>query len=317
MKRLTMLLTCFLIQLFFVKLDNCLATEINTKLFIDDLQKCENFIKIQHQLITNFLDSLTPHDVELINSQSDIVNFENQGISEKSLGIFMKIISTSPPKPEGVKYDQYPKSGIPRNLLNGSVQNVSNIGIEDGIINGYKIPESDYKEVITKYSDYTIFLLDKIQTLTDKVNSIGMTIYTFPRINGKGIVTGDFLIFFTKIYNPLYSELPGEWLKSELVSKWNTSCANIPELETNKSALTAHKLWIEFVLSNSELLVNRGGTSYKEAFLRDQDNTNKLLAKLDNVNSQSSNIAGSDKENIISGNATETKSAKFKLALPE
>lgn len=288
----------------------CSAASIKTKIFYKDLQKCEKFIDGQYNLLMEFLNALTPEDVKLINASRSYDKIEL--LNPKAISLFKELDKTDDSRePKGVKHAH----GIPRNFLEGEIQNVANYS---RILKLYNIPQEDYNEVFDSYSNYVIDLLDKIQSLRDKVSSLSLTIHRFPTINGIFLVQRDFLLFFTN-YNPMFESYPGGRLQSSLLRGWDDSCVETPELYQNKSVLTAQKLWIEFVLSNDDLLTNRDGDkSYDEEYMTELDKIERRLVKLSGTPAKQQESA---KETINKSEPAKqtspTTKPKFKLDLPK
>lgn len=287
----------------------CYATNIKTKMFYRDLQKCEQFINKQYDLLMEFLNALTKEDVDTLNAGA-AKNKDIELFNSKAVSAFKKVKETDRSHPKGVKHSNNHSAGIPRNFLGGYIESVSNYKF---IITSYEIPTDDYNEACNKYSGYTINLLDKLQELRSKVDDIGLTIYQLPTINDIFISTGTLTFLTGK--NPMYDI--GVSFRDHVYNPWRKSVKDIMELYSNKSVLTAQKLWIEFLLNN-DLASNKWGDSYTEEYMTELDKIEKRLAKLSGAPVQKQEAAQKPTDvRPESPKPATIQKSKFKLDLPD
>lgn len=287
----------------------CHATSLKTKMFQKDLQKCEQFIGKQYDVLMEFLNALTEEDVAAINvgtaKHQDVEIFNSKAVSA-----FKKLRKTS--KTGGRDYPEGVKSrNMPRNFLNGKIQFVS---YYKAIIADYQIPIDGYDEFFNSYSEYVINLLDKLQELRNKVDNIGLTIYALPTLNGVYVGTGSPLVFLTakNDVSPL-----SESFRNGVYDHWKWSVKEILELYSNKSVLTAQKLWLEFLMSN-DFTSSKWGDSYDEEYMTELDKIEKRLAKLSGAPVQKQEAAQKPTDaRPESAKPAPAPKSKFKLDLPE
>ena len=287
----------------------CHATSINTKMFLKDMQKCEQFIGKQYDVLMEFLNALTEEDVATINAGEPNQNIEI--FNSKAVSAFKKLNKMDRNYPKAVKHSQNHSAGIPRNFLGGYIQFVSGY---KAIIADYQIPTDDYGEAFNSYSEYVINLLDKLQELRNKVDNIRLTIYALPKLNGVYVGTGSPLVFLTA-KNSMFPL--SESFRNGVYDHWKWSVEEMLELYSNKSVLTAQKLWLEFLISN-DFTSSKWGDSYDKEYMTELDKIEKRLAKLSEapVQKQEATQKPTDATPESSKPAPAPKT-KFKLDLPE
>ncbi|MFX0210526.1 MAG: hypothetical protein ACFFDT_31390 [Candidatus Hodarchaeota archaeon] len=283
------------------------GVSIKTKLFNRDLQKCQTFIGQQYKVLTEFFDSLTAEDISSINSAKHKVEIYNT----KAVSIFKKLKKMDIYYPKGVKHGHNQTAGIPRNILGGYIHSVSSY---NHIVDSYEIPAEDYEEVLNKYSEYVIDVLDKLQELRGKVDSIGLTIYTLPQINEIYISQGNAIHAYLTAKHKTYDT--AESFRDKVYSPWKRSFKKIPELYSNKSVLTAQKLWLEFILNN-DLAINKFGDSYEEEYMIELDKIEKRLVKLSGAPEQKEKPADKIADTKPDKPSGPAQKNKFKLDLPK
>ena len=290
---------------------NCSATSIKTKIFYKDIQRCNKFIDHQYDVLMAFLATLTNEDIEAINSQEREVEIYNSN----AIDTFKKIKKMDTYYPKKVKYSNNSTEGLPRNFLASNFYRVTDY---KGILKNYNIPEEDYEEALSKYSEYSVGLLDKLQELRTKGYDSGLKIYQLPKLNNIFINQCDMPLFLvdSAVKHPMHDSTYHAY---ETIYKtgWAWSVEAMPELYSNKNILTITKLWLEFLLNN-DLTSSKWGDSYEEEVMTELDKIEKRLAKLSGGSEQKQKPAVKT-EDIKPESAipAPSESSKFKLDLPE
>jgi len=287
------------------------AQDMKTKFFFRDLQRCAKFVGVQHKELKTIFTSLTAEEVQQINDSirgSQRVQLFNSKVDAavKKLGNYGYWL------PKGVKFGDNQSGGIPRNLL---AKYSTHIGdYYEVIILTYKIPAKDHAVALERYANYLIDLLDKIQELRSLQEDIGLTITSFPKINGNAIPTSTPCpTFFGKHPAGDISVT----FKSHVFDSWKRSTKKWMDLYSNPNILTVQKLWLENILTK-DLGVSKFNENFEEAYMAELDFIDKRLAAVSSaptVSADSPNNAKTDKGN--SASHTAPKKGSFKLDLPE
>ena len=277
------------------------AAGIKARIFLKDLNKAQQQINNEYNALMEFLDVLTEKEVKAFND-CGVNNLKAPEIYNKSvITAFNRVVELytfQETRLKRVSRNGIMLSFIKDHLYPGKPFMYSYI---IGIL-GYGIDPGDTELVINKCSNYYIDYLDKVQQLYDKTTRIGLKANLLGKCisNQRG-----------RFYLPYMTRK----VTAGMVHRWKDSAKEFPELHSNKAALTALKLWIEFVLNN-ELYDVKG--SAEEQYMIELDKIEKRLAE----------IAGApQKEDVKTAPRTTEapqaeplkmkKKSKFKLDLPE
>ena len=277
------------------------AASIKTRIFLKDLNKAQQQIDNEYNALMEFLDVLTEKEVKA---------FNDYGVSSPiSPEIYNKPVITTFNRV--AKLCQFQETRLKRVSRNGImlsfIQHYDHVGKPFnyfyiiGIL-GYGIDPGDTELVINKCSNYYIDYLDKVQQLYDKTTRIGLKANLLGKCisNQRG-----------RFYLPYMTRK----VTAGMVHRWKDSAKEFPELHSNKAALTALKLWIEFVLNN-ELYDVKG--SAEEQYMIELDKIEKRLAEIAGAPQKEDVKTAPRTTEALQTEPLETeKKNKFKLDLPE
>lgn len=303
MKTKKSFLLLLLVVFFLSQSSYCGATSIKTKIFFKDLKRGENFIDSQYNVLMDFVNSLTKEDVKAINEKGHDVEIYNSN----ALEAFKKLKTMDADQPENIKNWNYSGYNFPHNFLSDFKHMFDYRLIFREI---YKIPRDDFEVALSKYSDYLVLLLDKLQDLRSKVAESGLKVYNLPRLNGIHIKQADKLLFLINDSNSNYG------FKA---SYWKIYTKKIPQLYSNEKALTAAKLWMEFYLEN-DLTTYQNTDKYEEIVMAEIEKIEKRLAAISGSHNNSAESTTIEKHQNTGTKPTSTlptKNKKFKLELPQ
>jgi hypothetical protein len=297
MKKL-FLLSIFALVFAFTASGLCYAKSVETRIFLKDVKRCQKFIDKQYDLLMQFFDSLTPEGIEALNSGKYKIEIFNP----KAISILKKLkkMGDGPRKVKGWGGNHMPFSFL---------SHFQNICDYNEILTIYRIPEEEHEEVLNKYAEYSIFLLNKLQELREKTEDIGleMKIDRFPTINGI-IIHGGILV----AVSPASDHDTSMEIVGKINHAWRMSTKKMPELFSNKNVLTAQKHWYAFVLDNDFAGIR------EEQCMKELDKIEKRLAKMSNTPKKKQESA---KETIDKSEPSQKTSPpdkpKFKLDLPK
>ena len=293
------------------------ATNIKTKMFLKDVQKCQKFTSKQYNLLMDFFDSLNEEDIAII---SDSISKSKYGLNVEIFNLeaiksLKKLGKMGKYPPRNLK--GWPHCKIPNNLISGRGQ-INRLSDYSDIIEYYKIPEEDFNEAMNNYTNYIIGLLDQTQELMNKVEAIGLSISEpgfFPKVNQIDILSGQQLFLFNS--ENYYKYSISDFQLTSIYTTWKFSTKKSPELYFNKNVLKAQKLWLEFLIAN-EFTINSNHDSIEEKVLIELVKIEKRLTKL-TINSeknQKPTVKAKDSKPESKTQASSEKN-KFKLELPE
>ena len=263
------------------------ATSIKTKLFFKDLKKVQKHFDKQQKMIIQVLDTLTDDDIKLIKKASE------SSYGSKEYYNNLKQIDDFELRDLLKKNDKL-QYGYNKNYKEASFRNVGlmNHSLPDLfwydaiLIGGYKIPKEDYDEVLDKYSEFLIDVLDKTQTLREKAEERGLIGYPIPKEDKSKrleLPRNPISVFLvSNEHDDKRNKDTKGSLSSMLYSRWAEPSDGRgkefqPVLYSNKNMLIAQKLWLEYILNND---IIRSCCNYEEKVMVEIERMDKRLAKL-------------------------------------
>ena len=316
-KKLFLLFTLGLIFVFTTS-GLCYGKSIETRILLKDIKRFQKFKDKQYDLLMQFFDSLTPEDVEVLNSGKYEIEIDNQ----KAASIWKKVKKfDSYSKPIKVKHPDM----IAHNFFVSWSRNVCPYGeilvdyglIKNYVSGGFKIkylvPKEECEQALNALAEYSIHQLNQLQELRGKIEDLGLKITDFPRtINNINLSTGSWpvLLKFSSIKKDNY------YATLRIIRwQWQEDLKSYPGLYySNKNVLTVGKLWLDFMLDNDL----SGDASDEEKAMRELDKIEKRLAKMSETPKKQQEPAKDsiDKSEPVQKTSPPDK-PKFKLDLPK
>jgi hypothetical protein len=320
MKRIMLFPAIIFFSMIFMCSIDSHATSIETKIFYKDLKKIHDHLNKQQNIIIKIIYSLRDEDIKLIKqaykalpSEVDshkalkqIDNFEFIDLIKANDDLLYSSIRKV--KCDIFKWASLMKEKSTLNLLN-----------YDSLLHSYKIPEEDTDVVLTKYSNFVVDLLDKVQNLGEKANEKGLIGYAIPRQkNASGyIIEFDCYQFF------LHKGDDQKWGSvnyfDSIYNHWKNPFFGKNQLKnalySNKNILAVHNLWLKYIYDNK---LTRKSKEDEEVLI-EIEKINKRLAKLGNQ-PDIKNEKTSQKQDVQEKSTVKSKPPskdKFKLDLPK
>jgi hypothetical protein len=174
-------------------------------------------------------------------------------------------------------------------------------------------PEEDYHIAASKFADFTIKLLNRLQELMQRAQETGLKNHYLPKVNQMWI--GFDQLYLYSIDN--YDKIPvNTYSLSNIYNYWVISTKSIFHLYSFEEVLKAQKLWLDFLVINN-FSKDSNGKYQSEKFMYEIDKIEKRLASLsgNHVTENSSNM-NNNRQSAPEPNKSISNN-KFKLELPD
>jgi hypothetical protein len=268
--------------------------------FSYDLKKAKANIDAESRCLTNFFENMTASNVEAINNAEErTIKIVNSKL-KSSIDCLKRL-----EEPDHGRF--YPVSS----MLYSYLGNVSGTRY-DRLVDRYNIPKKDRDEALDQYADHWVYVLDKINEMADITERKGIKRFRLPNIQ---VGTAEACWYHkTLIFQYRNADRSNMYLMGFVnlfLLEWNEAIRWADFVLENKKILTAHKLWVEFLLNNDLALTNS------------RDGRGQLVSILENIKyhleffdeAGDNQAAASTQEKPAEAKAAQTDS--FKLGLPE
>ena len=284
MKKVYYFIVLFIV-FFMFPFHESLALSQKTKTLSRDIKsKCEKLISADAKLLMSFLNSLTKEDVEHINANpaGSFSDFIDESENTKAISISKKIrktVKSGKIRISGSKVLYYDKCKKYGGTLFHEANTFRLFDCWEWGLHRTKIPTKDIDNAINILADYLLFYLDTVITLRGKAESIGLkylpnrqywhTGVILPCVTGYKWCASKYVcsLFWFGLVDHL-KNASSDSRKKGVIYK---------AILSNKKALTALKLWSQYLIGNGFCSNDRNEDKFHEL----ADKIDKHYSKLE------------------------------------